>query len=292
MRLIVTLLLGLAVPMIAGCDRQKAEAPQAPAVEAEPGQGPRPQPQGRGRPGRQVQESRRRRLRPRQVQGHAGAGQSVGKLVRALHQGTADAAAAGAGAGRRGQARSDRRQPGHGAARLGRGLPRRARHRPLRRLSRCRHEADARRLASRSCRRPSSTTRRARKCGAMSATSTGPARRPLRCLPRSLGDRIEQAPEQPAVDRRQAQRDQRQPGEIAAGRAPHPGPVRRGGSRSAGPAASPAAHWSRRPARSAGNREHRRRRCRPAPARRSPPGLQRRQRLEPGLVDQQARAAA
>ena len=34
MRLIVTLLLGLTAPMIAGCDRQKADAPQAPAAEA------------------------------------------------------------------------------------------------------------------------------------------------------------------------------------------------------------------------------------------------------------------
>jgi len=34
-RLIVPLLLGLAAPMIAGCDRQKAEAPQAPVAEAQ-----------------------------------------------------------------------------------------------------------------------------------------------------------------------------------------------------------------------------------------------------------------
>jgi thiol-disulfide isomerase/thioredoxin len=37
-RLMVGLLLGLA-PMIVGCDRQKAEAPQAPAAEAESGKG-------------------------------------------------------------------------------------------------------------------------------------------------------------------------------------------------------------------------------------------------------------
>lgn len=35
MRLIVPLLLICAAPMVAGCDRQKAEAPQAPAAEAE-----------------------------------------------------------------------------------------------------------------------------------------------------------------------------------------------------------------------------------------------------------------
>ena len=35
MRLIVFLLLGLTAPMVAGCDRQKAEAPQAPAAEQE-----------------------------------------------------------------------------------------------------------------------------------------------------------------------------------------------------------------------------------------------------------------
>ena len=34
MRLIVTLLLALTTPMIAGCDRQKADAPQAPEAEA------------------------------------------------------------------------------------------------------------------------------------------------------------------------------------------------------------------------------------------------------------------
>ena len=33
MRLIVPLLLAVAVPMVAGCDRQKAEAPQAPGAE-------------------------------------------------------------------------------------------------------------------------------------------------------------------------------------------------------------------------------------------------------------------
>jgi thiol-disulfide isomerase/thioredoxin len=38
-RLIVPLLLGLAAPVIAGCDRQKAEAPQAPAAESESAKG-------------------------------------------------------------------------------------------------------------------------------------------------------------------------------------------------------------------------------------------------------------
>jgi len=38
-RLIILLLLGLAAPIVAGCDRQKAEAPQAPAAEAESGKG-------------------------------------------------------------------------------------------------------------------------------------------------------------------------------------------------------------------------------------------------------------
>jgi len=38
-RLIIPLLLGLAAPMVAGCDRQKEEAPQAPAAEAESGKG-------------------------------------------------------------------------------------------------------------------------------------------------------------------------------------------------------------------------------------------------------------
>ena len=70
-----------------------------------------------------------------------------------------------------------RGQPGHGAAGIGRSLPRRTRHRPLRRLPRCRDEADRR------ARRPGHADhdplrrRRARKCGAMSATSTGPARK-------------------------------------------------------------------------------------------------------------------
>jgi thiol-disulfide isomerase/thioredoxin len=38
-RLIVPLLLGLTAPMIVGCDRQKAEAPQAPAAQAESAKG-------------------------------------------------------------------------------------------------------------------------------------------------------------------------------------------------------------------------------------------------------------
>ena len=38
-RLIIPLLLGLTAPMVAGCDRQKAEAPQAPAAEAESAKG-------------------------------------------------------------------------------------------------------------------------------------------------------------------------------------------------------------------------------------------------------------
>jgi thiol-disulfide isomerase/thioredoxin len=38
-RLIVYLLFALAAPMVAGCDRQKADAPQAPAVETEAGKG-------------------------------------------------------------------------------------------------------------------------------------------------------------------------------------------------------------------------------------------------------------
>jgi thiol-disulfide isomerase/thioredoxin len=38
-RLMVGLLFALAAPMIAGCDRQKPEAPQAPAAEAESGKG-------------------------------------------------------------------------------------------------------------------------------------------------------------------------------------------------------------------------------------------------------------
>ena len=39
MRLIVPLLFALTVPMIAGCDRQKADAPQAPTAEGEQGKG-------------------------------------------------------------------------------------------------------------------------------------------------------------------------------------------------------------------------------------------------------------
>ena len=39
MRLIVTLLLAASAPMIAGCDRQKAEAPQAPAGETQEAKG-------------------------------------------------------------------------------------------------------------------------------------------------------------------------------------------------------------------------------------------------------------
>jgi len=38
-RLIIPLLLGLTAPIVAGCDRQKEEAPQAPAAEAESGKG-------------------------------------------------------------------------------------------------------------------------------------------------------------------------------------------------------------------------------------------------------------
>jgi thiol-disulfide isomerase/thioredoxin len=38
-RLIVPLLLGFMAPMVAGCDRQKPEAPQAPAAEDESGKG-------------------------------------------------------------------------------------------------------------------------------------------------------------------------------------------------------------------------------------------------------------
>ena len=40
MRLIVPLLLTLAVPMVAGCDRQKAESPQASAAEGQQTKGP------------------------------------------------------------------------------------------------------------------------------------------------------------------------------------------------------------------------------------------------------------
>ena len=39
MRLIVALLIGLTTPMVAGCDRQKADAPQAPATETEDAKG-------------------------------------------------------------------------------------------------------------------------------------------------------------------------------------------------------------------------------------------------------------
>ena len=39
MRLIVSLLLAASAPMIAGCDRQKADAPQAPATESEEAKG-------------------------------------------------------------------------------------------------------------------------------------------------------------------------------------------------------------------------------------------------------------
>ena len=39
MRLIIALLVALTVPMIAGCDRQKADAPQAPATESQEGKG-------------------------------------------------------------------------------------------------------------------------------------------------------------------------------------------------------------------------------------------------------------
>lgn len=39
MRPIVTLLLAVALPMIAGCDRQKADEPQAPATEVQQGKG-------------------------------------------------------------------------------------------------------------------------------------------------------------------------------------------------------------------------------------------------------------
>jgi len=38
-RLIIALLVALTVPMIAGCDRQKADAPQAPATESQEGKG-------------------------------------------------------------------------------------------------------------------------------------------------------------------------------------------------------------------------------------------------------------
>jgi thiol-disulfide isomerase/thioredoxin len=38
-RLIVTLLFALTAPMVAGCDRQKADSPQAPVAEAEQGKG-------------------------------------------------------------------------------------------------------------------------------------------------------------------------------------------------------------------------------------------------------------
>ena len=39
MRLIVILLCALTVPMIAGCDRQKADAPQAPAADSQEAKG-------------------------------------------------------------------------------------------------------------------------------------------------------------------------------------------------------------------------------------------------------------
>src|SRR5438874_13582690 len=54
--------------------------------------------------------------------------------------------------------------------------------------------------------------RKARKYGATSATSTGPGRRRLSCLPKRAPFR--KKAEQPPVDRCQAKRDQRKAGEI------------------------------------------------------------------------------
>ena len=79
---------------LAGCDRQKAEAPQAPALRRRRGRRPRASTaatRARPRPTVDVRRSRRRRHQPRRLQGRAGAGQSVGELVRAVHQGIADA---------------------------------------------------------------------------------------------------------------------------------------------------------------------------------------------------------
>ena len=74
--LIVLLLASLAA---AGCDRQKAEAPQAPAAEAPKRQGRRPQPaRARRRPTTVFKDPDGRDVIARRVRGHAGAGQSVG----------------------------------------------------------------------------------------------------------------------------------------------------------------------------------------------------------------------
>src|SRR3954471_8586614 len=62
------------------------------------------------------------------------------------------------------------------------------------------------------CRRRSSTTRKAKRFGATSATSTGRARKRLSCLPKPAPAR--QKAEQPPVDRGQAERDQAEAGEI------------------------------------------------------------------------------
>ena len=79
----------------------------------------------RARPRRRwISRSRRRRHQPRGLPRQALAGQSVGKLVRAVRQGIANARPAGDGT--RGQAGRGRGQPGHGPAKLGHRLPRRA----------------------------------------------------------------------------------------------------------------------------------------------------------------------
>ena len=191
---------------VAGCDRQKAEAPaSACAPKRRAGQGRRSQPQGRGRrPTRQVQRSRRRRHRPGRIPracrcwsicGRPGARRASRSCRRS--QKLAEAQADGRQAGR------DRGQPGHGAARR-RSMPSSAK-RDIGRFA-AYHDPDmglSIALSVQIMPTTSSTTRRATKCGAMSAISTGPARK-RQAAGRGRRQRLAAKPEQPPVDRREA----------------------------------------------------------------------------------------
>ena len=93
-RLLMTV---LTISALASCGRMSRPSSK-PSRRGKPrlrrrgsGQRRRPKPQGQGRARRHVQRSRRRRDQPGRLQGQAGAGQSLGHLVRALRQGIADA---------------------------------------------------------------------------------------------------------------------------------------------------------------------------------------------------------
>ena len=191
----------------------------------------------------------------------ADARELVGDVVRALRQGTADAQPAGQarGAALHVVAVSQDRGPHRRSWRSSM-----AKVADLERLSGPEDGAVGSARCRECCRPRSCTMPRARKSGAMSATSTGRARKRLGC---SRKPARRQSADQPPVDRREAERDQAEADEVLRRELLAEEQRRRAGSRPAAPAGSPAGRWSRPTSRSAGNRARSRRRCRTTRAR-------------------------